>query len=57
MAAKADLGVPRYSGVIDIVRGNPTFTNDKEVTSAPSDVAINMMGEGGVSDTDYARVS
>jgi hypothetical protein len=56
VAAKATLGVPRYAGVADIVRGYPALNNGKQVTAALSDVAINLLGEGDVADTGYARV-
>ena len=50
------MGVPRYSGVADIVRGYPALNNGKQVTAALSDVAISLLGEGDVADTGYARV-
>lgn len=56
VGVKATLGVPRYSGVADVVRGVKALST-REKETAPSDVSIRMLNAAEVKGMTYGRVS
>ncbi len=55
VGVKATLGVPRYSGIADVVCGVKALSTRAKDT-APSDVSISMLTAAGTSGVAYGRV-